>query len=255
MMFWDNRHYTACRRRMHLFCFADKRPSATGEKLLNVPVPQGWISTEELERWFTKKESGQSRSPKWDNWIVALTNPVLACLLQRAYTDEEDLTLWDCYGYVEYVMRPNLALCTEMVYNQKARKPIISHLTRVKFGLGCVSKVYKSPVFMNWILDWVSGKDRSAQTAREISMCCSKSVELEQKKTSHAMTAKGAAAWAASRIALAAVAFSDFSMIDNCIRLIDYWVAEAALWSDEAARLEGIDFDLETIAELTLAVR
>ena len=43
---------------------------------------------------------------------------------------------------------------------------LLGHIGGTEFGIRCAMKVYFEPVWVQWANDWLSGKDRSAGSAR-----------------------------------------------------------------------------------------
>jgi hypothetical protein len=92
-------------------------------------------------------------------YFRACTHPIIAALLRRVYFDSNKPVLWECVGNIKHLTAEKFAYCTELTTKYTTTFPMISDYTRMKFGFGCVSKVYKDKVFQEWILDWVGGND------------------------------------------------------------------------------------------------
>ena len=200
-----------------------------------------WLSLDEfLAAWQNKDKQQPIIREKW---LHAFTHPIIAMLLNRVYVDADDPKVWRCRGKIAHLAIDKLAYCNELTTEQLMVKPNIGLYTRMKFGFACVDKVYKNTAFHNWMLDWFGGR-RGHETARDMAADC----ELE-------VADFGKAAIAAQWMCWACVAFGDESMIDQSKQLIEYFTARAAVEANLAAYEKKIDFDLVTIAEITMSVR
>lgn len=206
-----------------------------------------WMSLNEAETWIKKPKP-------YGRWLFAYTHPVIACLLYRSQHGPEGLDdpiLWEATGNTKYLTVDKVALCSEMTTHRPLDMPTISPFTRMKFGFGCVAKVYKNELYQEWILDWVGDKDRSSEKSRRMASYCAMEFEGEQKKNGE-FTAKSQAAWAAQWMCWAAGAY-DHNVKNN---LIEFWISQAAVEAAKAAhRMNNKDFDLVTIAEITMSAR
>lgn len=254
MQHWDSQVFTDASHCHILYFLTDaKWKSKDGGdwsfgRTRNIYKPtkgSSWLSKDEFQSIYEKQ-----------NWFRAFTHPVIAILLNRIYIDIDDPSVWECNGRINHLMISKLAFCSEITTKKLLRKPKISLHTRILFGFGCVAKVYKDVVFMDWLLDWVGCKNRSYRKAGDMAAYCAKQVAWDQKNHHGQLSTTGRAAWAAYWMCWACVAFADPSMIDRSTRLVELWTAQAAVEANLVAHETKLtDFDLITIAEVTMTAK
>lgn len=192
------------------------------------------------------------RYPISKNWIQAFSHPMLAALLGRVYDRFDHPIMFECEGFPKYQTADGRVFCTELTTKSLVTYPVISPLTRIRFALGCVMKIFPDEKFREWVLDWYSNKRRTVESAKNMINHCKFEVETESKIN---ITTKVRISEAAQLACWACVAHSDQSYYPNNAKLVDYWTGLAAMQANKAAYLGGIDFDLVTLAEIAMSAR
>jgi len=122
-------------------------------------------------------------------------------------------------------------LLTAFMNSEDTSLPKVTTEQRVRFAILCALKVYKKKKFTQWANRWLSGKDRTRNTAWKISWSLGWKTEVarltgkeEKRWIVGSATNAASAAWAATRI-------STSETIHNP-DLVKWWVE---IWSFRAA--------------------
>ena len=149
----------------------------------------------------THKATGEGTKLCSGGVLHAYTSPLLAVLLNPIHADVSDPVLWEAKG--EVVASDGLKVgCKELTTTVEIPLPEISVEQKVRFAIGCASLVYKDAGWVEWANNWLTGKDRSEDAARDVAGAAARA----------AWAAARAAAWAVARAAGIAAEI-DFSLI------------------------------------------
>jgi hypothetical protein len=206
-----------------------------------------WMTLENLEDIYKNRQKSEL--------LVAHTHPVIALLMNRVTYNVDDPILWECSGEVDKITQDRVARCRRLTTKEEGLLPIISPLTRVRFGFGCVTKVYKNDQFNDWILDWFGDKDQLFKRGREITDNCIKDVQKATKEKGE-NSPEAMAGRAAHWMCQAASAHQDWMYREGTVKAIEVWTAKAANESIRAAEAMNLsEFDVVKIAEVSMAAR
>ena len=102
-----------------------------------------------------------------DGVIHAYRHPLLAVLLNPCHANIRSPILWECEGYDIVVEKGDKCGVKKLKTVKTLTLPVISIEQLVRFAIGCALEVYKDAKFKIWALDWLSSKDKSANTAAD----------------------------------------------------------------------------------------
>ena len=97
--------------------------------------------------------------------IHAYTDPLLAVLLNPIHARFEAPLLWEADGDVAQTDSGLKVGCTRLRTLRKIPVPEISLEQRIEIAIRCALAVYPEPNFAAWAEDWLSGQDRSVESA------------------------------------------------------------------------------------------
>ena len=99
-------------------------------------------------------------------WIHAYTSPLLAVFLDPIHGDIGDTALlWEAEGDVGKTDNGLKVGCTRLKTIRQIEKPLITTAQRIAFGILCALEISTDVDFQKWAKNWLSGKDRSRETA------------------------------------------------------------------------------------------
>lgn len=107
--------------------------------------------------------SGELCSP---GWLHYYHSPLLAVLLNPIHADIPNPKLWECKAEGRH--KDDYGLkggCTKLTTLHEIAIPKISTEQSVKFAILCTKEVYKGEAWNAWADEWLSGKDRSKESA------------------------------------------------------------------------------------------
>lgn len=100
-----------------------------------------------------------------DVFLHAYTHPLLAVLLNPIHENIDNPNLWECEGKVIKDDHGLKVDCKELTTIRQISVPEISTIQKVAFGILCVKERYRDEGWNKWADDWLSGKDRSEESA------------------------------------------------------------------------------------------
>lgn len=155
-----------------------------------------------------------------DEVIHAYENPLVAVLLNPIHAGVKNPRLWEAEG--EIIAREGEYKCGVKTLTTVREIPLpeITLEQRVKFGLLCALEVCKEESFVRWAQAWLSGEDRSENSA----------VDMANKAE--------CTAWASGIAAEAA------------INLVAAWAASGAGWA--AAHMVAVVEEVKTAENMTM---
>jgi len=165
-------------------------------------------------------------------------SPLMAVLMNSINSDIDDPRLFECEvgGEVrdEYGLKGGSTSCMLV---RELELPVITNRQRVAFGILCAIKVHKDEYFSAWAVRWLSGEDRTEETAAAVEQAMEKTEPKmkEQALDEEAMVAARMAARAAARTA--------------GTWLVEVWAAESAAAAARIGSDLGKELDIQSIAE------
>ena len=176
-------------------------------------------------------------------FIHAYLSPELAVLLNPIHANIKNPRLWECDGEIAQNDRNTKVGCVSLTTVREVPLPAVTTEQRVTFAIRCTLLVYRAPDFVAWAERWLSGEDRtreSAADAADAAYAAAWSVAWAE-----AATAAWSVAWAATEAATAAWAAA--SAADAAA------AADAASAASAAARYAANQrFDLVALAREAL---
>ena len=165
-------------------------------------------------------------------WLHAYQHPLIAVFMNPIHAKVKNPKLWECIGDGKYLDDRGLKCgFTRLTTVKEISLPEVSATQRVAFAILCAKEVCKDPEWSAWADNWLSGKDRTRESARAAARAAARE-DLSP----------GAAADAAERSAWTAVGAADAVV----------WAAEVSAWAARAADLAAnseADIDLVRIAK------
>ena len=102
-----------------------------------------------------------------NGWYHFYHSPDLAVLLNPIHAYIENPILWECECRGKSKDDKGLKIgWTEAKIVKKIKLPKWTKNQKIAFGILCAKKVYKNAEWNNWADNWLSGKDRTSETAR-----------------------------------------------------------------------------------------
>jgi len=98
-------------------------------------------------------------------YIYAYTDPLLAVLLNPIHANFEDPLLWEADGDVARSDGGLKIGYTRLRTDRTIPLPEITLEQRIEIAIRCALAVYPEPNFAAWAADWLSGQDRSVESA------------------------------------------------------------------------------------------
>lgn len=171
----------------------------------------------------THKATGEGTKLCTSDVIHAYTSPLLAVLMNPVHADIKDPILWEAEGEIIAAASDKVGV-KELTTIRIIPLPKITQTQKIAFGILAALEVYEEESFKLWAENWLSGRDRSSESARK--------VELAAQAAAVWTKAADAAMWAAAARAA--------------------WAAVAAHVAADAA-IQGTHLDLQMIAEKAMS--
>lgn len=147
-------------------------------------------------------------------WLHYYHHPLLAVLLNPIHANIKEPRLFEVLAEGEHKDDRGLkGGCTEMTLLKEIPLPEVTEEHRIAFGILCAKEVEEGKEWNEWADNWLSGKDRSEESA----------IAIKSQYTYYASNAANAAYYAANAA--------------NHIYYADYYAANAANY----AAYKGID--------------
>lgn len=193
-------------------------------------LTDAWGTTSGGIQWgenITHAATGSADQPLCsDGWIHAYEHPDLAVLLNPIHGQFIYPRLWEARGVIGKKKGQTKCGCRELTTVREVPLPRWSIVQSVAFGILCALEVCKDPQFVMWAERWLSGVDRTEESA-----------------AANRLTSWAVCACYAALAAKAAACYSE-------------WADHAALAATEAAHAaRKADLDLIAIAEKAKQVK
>ena len=130
-------------------------------------------------------------------YIHAYTDPNLAVLLNPIHGNFSNPVLWEGEGKI-YETDGLKVGCRQFTAVKEIKLPKFTTDQRIAFAIFCAQEVYDDEEYKKWAVDWLSGKDRSAEAARAAGDAAEDAAGAAGDAAEDAAGAAGAAAGAAS---------------------------------------------------------
>ena len=99
-------------------------------------------------------------------WLHYYDDPILAVLLNPIHANIANPRLFECSATGKHKLDRGLkGGCTQMTLNKELDLPTLTRLNQVAFGILCALEVYRDPAFVEWANAWISGNDRTKESA------------------------------------------------------------------------------------------
>lgn len=184
--------------------------------------------------------------------LIAYTHPVTAFVLQRLFDDVAgDPVIWEAEAEIRTGCIEGIAICKQLKTVRKF--PITLGMTnRIRFGFGCVNKVYKDGDYSTWILDWWKNKTHPKYTTKDVIdltyRISEKKIAAAKPEGQHKIFCPEGFATAAAHF-MAKAADGYYKIISSEIKDIELNLARAVMYATYAANQTGADINLPEIAE------
>ena len=174
-----------------------------------------------------------------DGWLHFYHNPILAILLNPIHADISNPILWEAEA--EGRLRDDHGLkggCTKLTTIKQLPLPEVTLEQRVELAIRCAMEVYKDENWLTWAEKWLSGEDRSKESAyAAYAAHAAKAAYCAAYYAAYAADAAYYAAYYAADAAAAAAADAAYYAV--------YYAADAAAnAAANAAKATEINFDV-----------
>ena len=169
-------------------------------------------------------------------WIHAYTHPLLAVLLNPVHVGFKKPRLWEAEGEVARTDHGLKVGCLSLTTLCELPLPVITTTQRVRFAILCAKEVCKNKQWNAWADAWLSGKDRTKESARARAAEAARAwAAAEAAEAAWAAAEAAEAAWAARAWAAAEAARAWAAAEAAATEAAAAWAAEAAAAAAEAA--------------------
>ena len=167
-----------------------------------------------------------------ESWFHFYKDPLLAVLMNPVHASIEDPRLWlaEASGLIKEEPLKSGTTCLTII--KELKLPVISTAQRIGFGILCTKYVNTDPAWIAWADNWLSGKDRSKDTA---------AAAAAYATVNDAFVAAYIAASAASAAYAASVASAAYA------------ASAASAYAASAAKV-NVDIDFITLAKQALTI-
>jgi hypothetical protein len=181
-------------------------------------------------------------------YIHAYTSPYLAVLLNPIHANMNPSRLWIAEGIVVKTDKGLKVGCKSLTTLREISLPEFTTNQKIYFALLCAAEVYKDSDFLAFVHNWVTGRDRSAETARAVAWAAEAALAAE---TARAVAWAAEAAETARAVAWAAEAALAGALGAAAARAAAAAEAARAAWAARAAEAAEISpgFNLDELAE------
>jgi len=146
---------------------------------------------------------GNSKELCSDGFIHYYTHPLLAVLMNPVHADFKSPKLWEAEASGKIINEPFKSGCKTLTTIKKIPLPEISRVQKIAFGILCAKEVCKGKAWNKWADKWLSGKDRSRESA-DAAADDAYNADDAYAAAAYALAADAAAAYAAAYAADAA---------------------------------------------------
>jgi len=150
----------------------------------------------------THTASGSGTELCTDGVIHAYIDPRLAAILNPIHVNFDQLKLWEAEGEIVAHQGQLIVGVKSLTTIKEIPLPVITDEQKVKFAILCALEVYKEETFVSWANKWLSGEDRTTESAdRMASPLAAEEPPREWIDPATELHARNAvfAAWAAAR--------------------------------------------------------
>lgn len=98
-------------------------------------------------------------------WIHFYRDPLIAVVMNCRHADFLKPVLWECETSGEHKHEALKSGCRTLTTIKRIRLPKVSRVQLIAFAILCVKRVYKEKQWNKWANRWLSGKDRSKESA------------------------------------------------------------------------------------------
>ena len=120
----------------------------------------------ELGKWYEIPEENQGNDLCSESWFHCYNDPYLAILLNPIHANIENPRLFEIEVDGDSMEDKGLKFgFTKMRLVKEIKIPEVSMEQRVEFAIRCALEVCHDKKFVSWANKWLSGEDRSPETA------------------------------------------------------------------------------------------
>ena len=112
--------------------------------------------------------------------IHAYLTSELAVLLNPVHENFKEYVLWEAEGEIALNDHDLRVGCRTLTTLRAIPAPVATAEMRVAFAIRCALAVCDEPSFSAWARNWLSGKDRSRETARGAAVCAGEVGEADR---------------------------------------------------------------------------
>ena len=111
--------------------------------------------------------SGDGKELCSDGWIHFYTHPLIAVLMNPVHAGFSSPRMWECETDGEHLHESLKSGCKTLTTLKEIPVPEVSLTQRIAFGILCAKEVCKDKVWNEWADKWLSGEDRTEESARD----------------------------------------------------------------------------------------
>ena len=135
-----------------------------------------------------------------DGWIHFYMDIHLAVIMNPAHGNFSTPILWEAEASGEILHEPLKSGSKTLTTIRQIPLPEISLIQRIAFAIYCTKEVYKNNQWNNWADKWLSGEDRSKESAVDAASAASAATTTAYYATAAAYYATAAAYYATTAV-------------------------------------------------------
>ena len=165
--------------------------------------------------------TGDGKTLCSDGFIHFYTSPLIAVLMNPFHAGFKSPRLWECETSGEHIHEPLKSGCKTLTTIKEIPLPKITREQRIAFAILCAKKVSKDEAWNLWADKWLSGEDRSKESAKVAAYAYAYAYASADSSAAYSAYAYAASAYAASAAA-ASAAYDDASAAAVADKSIDF---------------------------------
>jgi len=138
------------------------------KKIIVYKLTDKFGQTKDNTKWgnnVSHTAKGKGKELCSDGWIHYYTHPLLAVLMNPIHAKFASPKLWEAEASGKIINEPFKSGCKTLTTIKKIPLPEISRVQKIAFGILCAKEVCKGKAWNKWADKWLSGKDRSRESA------------------------------------------------------------------------------------------
>jgi len=201
--------------------------------------------------------TGNDKSLCSNGWIHFYKDPLISILMNPVHADFESPKLWECETSGEHLHEALKSGCKTLTTIKEIPVPEISNVQRIAFGILCVKEIYKNKEWNDWADKWLSGEDRSKESAYTARTDATSSTYYATSSTYYATSAaaSAAAAYYAADASVYAASFASSAAVYAAAAYVAAYATYAAYHADCYADCHNKNIDFIELANKVMTYK